>query len=322
MLVNLKKLSKVKLKKNFNLFRNSKFSSKFLLQYGIHLGGHLKLLAIETSSIIYGIRTLNMVINLNFTAVELVKTLKIIEGLGYTRSIVYYINSVLNFRLSFKSSFGRFNRHLFFPIYTLISSIFRKLKMLGLTKKQRLKKAKALKLRKFFLIKSGKSLLRKIFVSTKWSFGFVSNSRTFFNFAGNVLHENIKVGKVLNNYQDKIKNFVDYYPFLPSFSFIGDLKSNFWVVNELNLMQVPTASMVDTFSTKSLLSFYGIPGNGSSIDCNLLFLILMVVKYLVGFNLHVLKFSLKSCKLKTTKLIKIKKKKLFFKSMKLYNFIK
>ena len=64
MLVNLKKLSKTKFKKNFNLFRNSKFSSKFLLQYGIHLGGHLKLLAVETSSIIYGIRTLNMVINL------------------------------------------------------------------------------------------------------------------------------------------------------------------------------------------------------------------------------------------------------------------
>ena len=56
-IINLKNL----LKKNYN----DSFSSKFLLQYGLHLGGNLQLLNIETSSIIFGIRTCNVIINLN-----------------------------------------------------------------------------------------------------------------------------------------------------------------------------------------------------------------------------------------------------------------
>ena len=81
--------------------RNNKFSSKFVVDYGIHLGGHLKLLALETSSVIFGIRTSNIIINLSFTTLELLKVLKSLEGLGFERAVIYFINSILSFRLSF-----------------------------------------------------------------------------------------------------------------------------------------------------------------------------------------------------------------------------
>jgi ribosomal protein S2 len=48
-------------------------------QYGIHLGGHIQLLQVDTSSIIFGIRSSNIIINLNSTSVELSKTLDIIN---------------------------------------------------------------------------------------------------------------------------------------------------------------------------------------------------------------------------------------------------
>lgn len=101
------------LKPNFKLRNNKTFSSKFVLQYGIHLGGHLQLLCVETSSIVFGVRTKNMVLNLNLTIVELIKVLNTIKGLGFKRTIIYFINSTLNFRLSFKSSFEQYNKHLF-----------------------------------------------------------------------------------------------------------------------------------------------------------------------------------------------------------------
>lgn len=294
------------IKKTFNCNKNLKFSFKFLLQYGLQLGGHIKLLSLETSSIIYGIRTLNIIMNVNITSIELLKILKIIEGLGYNRSIVYFINSLLNVRLAFKSSFLRYNRHLFFPVYSLIQNIFRKFKLLLLTKSQNKKVKKLLKRRRAFLLKSGKNLLRKIFVSTKWAFGFVSNSRTFFNFADNVLHERVKFGKIINKYKDKIDTFVDYYPFLPNYGLIGDHRLNYWIVHEFYKINIPTASVIDTFSRQALLSMYGIPGNACSIDSTLFFLIVLISNYLLGFNLHIIKFSF-------YKLNEFQKKKFFVK---------
>jgi hypothetical protein len=45
------------------------------------------------------------------------------------------------------------------------------------------------------------------------SYGFVSNSITFFNFTDNVLHEKIKFGKMIQTFEEKIKNLIDFYPF-------------------------------------------------------------------------------------------------------------
>ena len=105
---------------------NNQFSSKYILTYGIHLGGHISSLASETSSIVFGIRTQNMVINLNLTSLELKKTLNITKGLGFERSIIYFINSTMGFRLAFKSCFKQFNQHLFFKQGVQIDSVFRK----------------------------------------------------------------------------------------------------------------------------------------------------------------------------------------------------
>ena len=69
------------LEKNRQFPKKETFSSKFVLQYGIHLGGHLQLLCVETSSIVFGVRTKNMVLNLNLTIVELIKVLNTIKGL-------------------------------------------------------------------------------------------------------------------------------------------------------------------------------------------------------------------------------------------------
>ena len=68
-----------------------------------------------------------------------------------------------------------------------------------------------------FFINSGISLLRKVFVSSKWSFGFISNSTGFLEFVKNVLSNTIKIGKNKNAYLTKINELVDFYPFLPNF---------------------------------------------------------------------------------------------------------
>lgn len=306
----------------FKLRNNNIFTSKFMLQYGIHLGGHIQLLQIETSSIVFGIRTKNTIINLNFTSLELSKVFNLIKSLGFNRAIIYFINSTLSFRLCFKYSFNKFNKHLFFPTTPDIHNVFRKFKLL-LFKKEELKFLKnKLQKKQIFLLKSGKSLLRKIFVSSKWSYGFVSNSKTFFQFTDNVLHEKVKFGKKISSFQDKIEDFVDFYPFLPNYGFIGDHHRNYWIVNEFRMAQVSNSSIIDTFTTKALLSMYGIPGNSCSIDSTLFFLILTLSNYLLGFYQQVYKFCFKQnleSNIYKSHFLQ-SKKNYFFKKLKNFNF--
>lgn len=305
----------------FKLKNNNIFTSKFMLQYGIHLGGHIHLLQIEISSIIFGIRTKNSIINLNSTSLELIKVLNIVKNLGLQRQIIYFINSILSFRLCFKYTFNKFNKHLFFPIEPGIHNVFRKFDHLEFSKKEL--KELSIKSQKYenFLLRSGKSLLQKIFVSSKWSYGFVSNSKTFFQFTDNVLHEKVKFGKIISTFQEKIEELVDYYPFLPNYGFIGDHHRNCWIVNEFRMAQVANSSIIDTFTTKSLFSMYGIPGNACSIDTTLFFLILMLSNYLLGFYQQIHKFCFKkSLQLKILKnnFSRIKKN-YFFKNLKNFN---
>ena len=313
------------LKPKLKLRNNKSFSSKFVLQYGIHLGGHLQLLCVETSSIVFGVRTKNIILNLNLTIVELIKVLNTIKGLGFKRTIIYFINSTLNFRLAFKSSFEQYNKHLFFPASIKIRNVLKKFRLLLFSKPElyKIKNAKTLvEKRKLFFLVNGKNLLRKIFVASKWSYGFVSNASTFFSFAHNVLHEKVKFGKMINSFQEKVKSFVDFYPFLPNYGFIGDNRTNHWIVNEFHMAQVPNSSVVDAFSTKALYTMYGITGNSCSIDSTLFFLILTVSNYLLGFYQHVFKFSSKTTlenNLKQDYFLK-KKKNYFFKKMKILSF--
>ncbi|NCT57904.1 30S ribosomal protein S2 [archaeon] len=302
-----------KFNNSFFFFKNQKFSTKFLLNFGIHLGGNIKLLSLETSSIIYGIRNNNIIINYNSLLVELTNVLNIIKGLGYNRAILYYINTCLSFRFGFKYFYGRYNRHLFFPIYLNIKNVLKKFKILLRRnfKKGGYKKSLFFNKKQAFFINSGISLLRKVFVSSKWSFGFISNSTGFLEFVKNVLSNTIKIGKNKNVYLDKINELVDFYPFLPNFSFIGDHRFNYWVVNECEQIKVPCASVVDCFTNKSLLSMYGIPGNACSMDSNLFFLLVAISSYLTGYNLNILKFNFRKNYNKKKKLLK--KNNFFFK---------
>ena len=296
---------------------NNKFSSKLILNYGIHLGGHEKLLSIETSSMVFGIRTRNIIINLNSTSIELVKVLKVIEGIGLGRGVIYFINSNLNFRLAFKYSFRNYNRHLFFPIYFNIKSMLKNFDFLTYSKFELKQIKRKLRTKKFYLIKSGKALFRKMFIASKWSHGFVSNSSTFFRLVDNVEHEKIKFGKMFKSFHLKIKSLLDFYPLLPNYSFVGDNKSNSWIINEFKMISVPCSSVVDTFSTKALLNMYGIPGNSCSIDATLFFLVLTIGNYLVGFYQHIIRFFLNNNKSKRDVLLfNFDKKNYFFKNFK------
>jgi hypothetical protein len=58
------------------------------------------------------------------------------------------------------------------------------------------------------------------------------------------------------------------------------------------MAQVPNSSVIDSFSKKSLLSMYGIPGNACSIDSTLFFLSLTISNYLLGFYQQIFKFCL------------------------------
>lgn len=276
------------------LIYNSTFSYKFVLSFGVLLGGHSSLGNITTYSAAYGLRTQNFIINLNLTAIELVKLVSIVEGLGQERTIVYFINSILSFSVAFKSTFTRYNRHLFFPAHfsVKIENVFKKFGILVLTKeeKHKIRLKKFLKKRKRFLLNSGKALLRKIFISSKWSYGFVSNASSFFQFADNVQHEKVKFGKVIGTFREKVKSFLDFYPFLPHYGVIGDHKSNYWIVNEFKMAKVPNSSVIDNFTKNALKSMYGIPGNACSLDTTLFFLMLTIGSYLLGFTKNILKF--------------------------------
>lgn len=305
---------------------NNFFSIKFLLQYGIFLGGHEHLINVETSSIVFGIRAGNVIINLNLTAVELVNIVNMIKTMGFNRCILYFINSTMSFRLSFKHSFNVFNRHLFFPIHIKIKNVLKKFKFLFLPKLKvrtilyNRARTRLIRKRSFF-IKSGKSLVRKMFISSKWAYGFISNSSSYFNFARNVYKEKIKFGKSINAFKDKVKNLLDFYPFLPNFSFIGDHKTNYWVVNELNNSNVPTASVVDTFTEKALLSMFGIPGNACSIDATMCFLLLTISNYLLGFYNQILSFCFDKVFFPEENNFKCFKKNVFLKHLKLFSLI-
>ena len=305
-------------KQNYNCkFRfTSKFTSKFMLQYGLHFGGHVHLLNIETSSIIFGIRNCNIIINLNFTALELLNVLKIVKGLGLKRCMLYFINSTLSFRLSFKYSFKNFNRHLFFPVYKKITHILRNRKKKDILK---LSASRNLQKKSYYFFRSGQNLLRKMFIVSKWSNGFLSNSRTFFMFTKNVLHEKVKLGKTIDSFEQKMNSLADFYPLLPHYGFIGDNKKNFFIVNEFNKVGVPNSSVIDTFTTKALYAIYGIPGNACSIDSTLFFLILTISNYLLGFYKQIIRYCLDIMCLKEVKLHKFlkKKKNFFFKRFKL-----
>jgi hypothetical protein len=281
-------------KKENNIDTKTNFSLKGLLSLGLIYGGHISLANITTLSSVYGLRTRNLIININKTALELTKLLTIITGIGYERGIIYFINSILSFSIPFLNSFNKYNRHLFFPTHfsLKIEHAFKRFSFLKLSKKTRYKIRlyKMLNRRKRFLLRSGKALLRKFFISSKWSYGFVSNAKTFFSFTDNVQHEKVRFGRVINTFEEKVRSLFDFYPFLPNYGLIGDHKSNYWIVNEFKMARVPNSSVIDNFTKNALKSMYSIPANACSLDTTVFFLMLAIASYLLGYTKKILKF--------------------------------
>jgi len=295
------------------LMKNSNFSSKLLVNVGVQLGGHLQLLKLTTTSVVFGIRNSNVIINMNTTLIELKKVNRGIEGLGYGRATLYFINSTLSMATLFRKNFNYYNKHLFFPFRQNIIEIFDDFGFLKIDRQFKKNYCKTFGKKRFFLYKSGKYLLRKLFVSSKWQYGFVSNSETFGKFVDNVLHEKIKIGKVLNVYEQKIRLITDFYPFIPHYGFISDHRTNYWIVNEFIKSKVGNCSIIDTFTTKAFFSMYGIPGNACSIDTTFFFLSMAISNYLIGYNQRILKFLSSDYKLNY---FQLSKKHIYFKKFK------
>jgi len=295
----------------FKTYNNCKFSSKLLFSFGLNLGGHLKSLQLSTSSIIFGIRTENSIINSNLTAIELIKISQIIENLGYYRAIVYFINSILSIRISFFKRYRRYNKHLFFPLRSKIKNLLKKFRLLRKRKygHQKQKHYSLFHRRQLYLLRSGKNLLRKLFFVSKWTYGFVSNYKGFFVFVKNTMKKRVKIGKSLTKVLFELHTTLDWFPLFPNYAFIGDHRQNYWIVNEFTKNCIPNSSIIDNFTSKALFSMYGIPGNACSIDSNLFFLMLMISNYLLGFYKHILRFTINYQISKSIKKEMYKKKK-------------
>ena len=217
-------------KLNFTFSRNVNFVSKFILNSGIQLGGHLSLLKLTTTSVVFGSRFFTAVINVNSSFIELRKVLRIIEGLGNSRATIYFINSLLCMSAAFKKTFQYYNKHVFFPFKSRILDFYNMNQFTKLFRKYKILFNRFLSKKRFFLLKTGVFLLRKLFVSSKWVYGSLSNARSFSTFVHNVLHENVKIGKFLKTFKSKIRNFFDFIPRPPGYGFIGDHNQNYWIV--------------------------------------------------------------------------------------------
>lgn len=298
------------------LLNNTKFSSKFIFKYGLNLGGHVRFLDLTTSSILYGVRYFNSILNMSYSFLELSKVLKIIEGIGYGRGVIYVINSIVSLQSVFKSTYKSVNRNFFLPASAKIFNILKNPVIFRYNFNQLFLNYS---IKALFFYNLGISLIRKFFISSKWTYGFVSNSKGFYFFTKNVLHEIIKDGKFLDCYEKQVKDFFQIYPHLPQYGVIGDHRTNYWVVNEFTKAWVPNCSAVDTFTNKALYSFYGIPANGCSMDSTFFFLVMALMSYFIGYNKFILKFNIVNFMYKNINFLKLKKN-LYFKKFIKYKY--
>ena len=101
-------------------------------------------------------------INSNITLLELVKMSQIVDGIGFYRGFIYFINSILSLRISVYRAYGYYNKHLFFSNNIVILNIFRRFRALLVSKRLNRKMNKSLYFKQRFFMESGKSLIRKI----------------------------------------------------------------------------------------------------------------------------------------------------------------
>lgn len=125
-----------------NYFSKYFINYTYLLNLGLHLGGYHKLKHMTNTSLIYGLKQNQAILNLTKTFFELKKVLKIIETISFKRGVLYYINNLISFQLICKTLFNAYNK---------------------------------------YCLKKKKTLLEYIYIFSKWPAGFLTNNNIYFN---------------------------------------------------------------------------------------------------------------------------------------------
>lgn len=124
-----------------NYFTKYFINYNYLVDLGLHLGGHIKNAQMSNTSIIYGIRNNQAILSLAKTLYELKKVLKILETISFKRGVIYFVNSYISFQFICQTVFGEFNK---------------------------------------YFLKNRKKLLEYLYVFSKWPSGFLTNNSIYF----------------------------------------------------------------------------------------------------------------------------------------------
>ena len=83
---------------NFNYNFSNSLNYKYLIDQGLHLGGHKINYNIKNSSIIYGKRKNFLILNIIKNFIQFNKTLKLIELITFKRGTIYFIQNNNNLK--------------------------------------------------------------------------------------------------------------------------------------------------------------------------------------------------------------------------------
>lgn len=229
---------------------------KMLVLNGLHLGGNIQNFDFSNSSVIYGIRTNNLVINLTISSFELLKSIKIFERFGRRRRRVFYVYANLSSQSFFKRCFNYYNIHL--ARYSTKRSLIRQL------------------------------FWRTIFLVGKWFPGFLTNRYTY-----KLYHFRLRRKLRLNLTNTTIKNkyYFDKFPKRPSGGVVVNTKQ--FILNEFINLGIPLFYTGDVFLNNNNMLFFKIPSNSGTFELGNFFFILFFSSYLLGFYTQLKKFHVK-----------------------------
>lgn len=251
------------IKKYLNFMKENTFLTtyyaltyKMLVLNGLHLGGNIQNFDFSNSSVIYGIRTNNLVINLTISSFELLKSIKSFERFGRRRRRVFYVYSNLSSQSFFKRCFNYYNIHLI--RFSTRGHMIRKL------------------------------FWRTIFMIGKWFPGFLTNRNTY-----KVYNIRLKRRLRLNLSNTSIKNkfYFDKFPKRPSGGIVVNTKKA--ILNEFICLGIPLFYTGDVFLNNNNMLFYKIPSNSGTFELGNFFFIIFFSTYLLGFYVYLKKFNAK-----------------------------
>lgn len=226
---------------------------KMLVLNGLHLGGNLQNFDFSNSSVIYGIRTNNLIINLTLSSFELLKTIKVFETFGRIRRRIFYVYSNLSSQSFFRKCFEYYNIHL----------------LRFLTKTNIIKKL----------------FWRTIFMIGKWFPGFLTNRQTY-RFYHNRLRRRLRLN--LTNIPIKNKYYFDRFPRRPSGGVVVNTKQS--IFNEFICLGIPLFYTGDVFVNDNNMLFYKIPSNSGTFELGNFYFVTFFSSYLFGYYSYLKKF--------------------------------